>query len=93
MKYLRTLICAPLVCRMLIHIVALAVTGSAGQKLPGLIALNADTGVVEPLALKSVSSTKLRLTLVLDGGAAALMKFNTGQPFVGIGKSALGESN
>jgi hypothetical protein len=60
-------------------------TGINGEVFPGLVQLNSDTGQVEPLTLTSVGGgTKMRLTLTLDGGAGVLLKFNTGNPFVGV---------
>jgi hypothetical protein len=60
-------------------------TGINGEVFPGLVQLNSDTGQVEPLTLTSVGGgTKMRLTLTLDGGAGVLLKFNTGNPIVGV---------
>ncbi len=46
--------------------------------------LNPDTGVLEELPLTPVSGGKEQLILTLDGGTAALFKFDTGAPFVGV---------
>lgn len=55
--------------------------GASG--ITSLQRLSRDTGRVETLALPTITSTKRRLTLELDGGMADLFKFNTGAPFVG----------
>ncbi len=46
--------------------------------------LNPDTGMVEDLPLTPVSGGRLALTFTLDGGTAALFKFDTGARFVGV---------
>jgi hypothetical protein len=58
-------------------------TGTNGQTFPGLVQLNSDTGLVEPMTMTTVSN-KMRLTLTLDGGQGVLLKFNTGSAFVGV---------
>ncbi|HVT29457.1 MAG TPA: hypothetical protein VHE81_15685, partial [Lacipirellulaceae bacterium] len=46
--------------------------------------LDPGTGMLEELPLTPVSGGKEQLILTLDGGTAALFKFNTGAPFVGV---------
>lgn len=46
--------------------------------------LNPDTGKLQELSLTAVSGGKEQLILTLDGGTAALFKFDTGAPFVGV---------
>ena len=43
---------------------------------PGLLQLNADTGLVEPVTL-TTAGTKWRLSLTLEGGGATLLKFGS----------------
>jgi hypothetical protein len=49
--------------------------------------LNADTGQVDVLSLPVVN-TRRQLVIQLDGGEGALLKFNTGDPFIGVEPSA-----
>jgi hypothetical protein len=56
--------------------------GTSG--ISNVVMLNPDTGLLTTNATTVVNSSKRRLTLDLDGGDAALFKFNDGAPFVGF---------
>lgn len=56
--------------------------GSSG--ITGIVMLDPETGLLQTNTLPTIpSSSKRRLTLDLNGGDAALFKFNDGAPFVG----------